>query len=405
VTERLYYHDSYLKEFRARIVDRSCDPCEIYLDRTAFYPSSGGQPHDTGRIQGVAVIDVIDEGSRIRHRTAAPVNAEEVHCAIDWPRRFDHMQQHSGQHLLSAVLATLYGAETVSFHLGREVSTIELAVSALAPEQLREAERRANEIVFENRPVTVSFEDAAAAQGLRRASEREGLLRIVEIEGLDRSACGGTHVRRTGEIGPVLIRRAEKIRGNLRLEFLCGRRAMERARADYEALAQVARLLSCALDEAPALVAAQQARLVEAEKARARLALDLAAARGRELYRQTPPGAAGVRALVRHSRSGVVTDELRAEAQSFTAGPQSVFLATFNDPPAVLLALSEDLGRHAGNLLKEALAEAGGRGGGSARTAQGSLPDAAALAQLEEALSRRIPALSLLRSAGSQAGG
>jgi len=399
MTERLYYRDAYLREFRARIVERCCDPCEVYLDRTAFYPTSGGQPHDTGRMQGVAVIDVIDEGERIRHRLAAPVHAEEVECSIDWPRRFDHMQQHSGQHLLSAVLVSLFGAETISFHLGREASTIDLNVPALAPEQLREAERRANEIVFEDRPITVGFEDASAAQGLRRASDREGLLRIVEIEGLDRSACGGTHVRRTGEIGPVLIRRVEKIRGNLRVEFLCGRRAVERARADYEALAQVARVFSCALDEAPALAAAQQARLADAEKSRARLALELAAARGRELYAQTAPDAAGVRVMARHARSGAITDELRAEAQSFTAGSRSVFLATFEDPPAVLLAVSGDSGLDAGKLLKEALGEVGGRGGGSARIAQGSLPGPGAVAALGEALGRRIPALSLLRSA------
>lgn len=405
MTERLYYHDAYLKAFRARVTGHCCDPCEIYLDRTAFYPTSGGQPHDTGRIEGVAVIDVIDEGDRIRHRVAAPVDADEVECTIDWPRRFDHMQQHSGQHLLSAVLVELYGAETVSFHLGRDASTIDIAVPALSPEQLREAERRANEIVFEDRPITVSFEEAAAAQGLRRASDREGLLRIVAIEGLDRSACGGTHVRRTGEIGPVLIRRAEKIRGMVRLEFLCGRRAVERARADHEALAQVARVLSCALDEAPALVAAQQARLAEAEKSRARLALDLAAARGRQAYQETTPDPAGIRAVVRHSRTGAITDELRAEAQSFTAGPQAVFLATFEEPPSVLLALSADLGRHAGDLLKEALAEAGGRGGGSARIAQGSLLGAVALPKLQEALARRLPALSLPRSTGSPATG
>jgi len=374
MTERLYYDDSYLKRFRAQVVERSPDGCDVYLDRTAFYPTSGGQPHDTGWIQGVAVTEVADEGERILHRLARPVEGGEVDCELDWDRRFDHMQQHSGQHLLSAVLHQLHNAPTISFHLGREISTIDVGLAALEPARLKEAERRANEIVFENRPIRVHYQEASEAEGLRRASGREGLLRIVEIEGLDRSACGGTHVRHTGEIGVVLLRRTEKIRSNLRIEFLCGRRAVARARADYDALAEIARLFSAPLDEAPALVAAQQARLVEAEKARARLALQAAEARGRELYRSTAADAAGVRRLVRHSPAGGPGEELRAEAQGFTASARAVFLSTFDEPPSVLLAVSEDLGLDAGRLLKTLLAEAGGRGGGTARMAQGSLP-------------------------------
>jgi alanyl-tRNA synthetase len=390
MTERLYYTDSYLGRFSARIVDRCCDPCEVYLDRTAFYPTSGGQPHDTGVIQGVSVIDVIDEEERVRHRLATPVNVDEVECAIDWHRRFDHMQQHSGQHLLSAVLEALCGASTLSFHLGRDVSTIDVSVPALTPEQVREAERRANEVVCEDRPITVRYEHSSEVQGLRKASEREGVLRIVEIEEFDRSACGGTHVRRTGEIGPVFIRRLEKIRGNLRIEFLCGRRATERARADFEALSQVARVFSASLEEAPSLVAAQQAKLVEADKARTRLALELAAARGRELYYETPPDPLCVRAAVRHAPTGAISDELRAEAQGFTANSKAVFLAAFDAPAAVLLAVSSDSGLHAGNVLKEALAEAGGRGGGNARIAQGSLPSLEALRKLSEKLEKQL---------------
>lgn len=374
MTERLYYDDSYQRRFRARILERSCDGLEVYLDRTAFYPTSGGQPHDTGRIERAPVIDVIDEGERIRHRLARPVEADEVECEVDWERRFDHMQQHSGQHLLSAVLDRYHGAPTLSFHLGRDISTIDVGVPALEPERLKEAERQANEIVFENRRIRVSYQEASQAEGLRRASDREGLLRIVEIDGLDRSACGGTHVRSTGEIGLILLRRTEKVRGNLRIEFLCGRRALARARADYDALAEIARLFSAPLDEAPALVASQQARLVEAEKARARLALELASARGRELYRMATPDASGLRRLVRHTEAGAITDELRREAQSFTASAKAIFLATFEEPPAVLLAVSEDAGVNAGQVLKTALAELGGRGGGSARIAQGSLP-------------------------------
>jgi len=370
VTERLYYHDSYLTEFRARIVDASPDQQKIYLDRTAFYPASGGQPSDTGKLGGASLTDVVDEGGRIAHVLGRPVSGEEIAGVIDWQRRFDHMQQHTGQHLLSAVLIELFNAPTVSFHLGAETSTIDIE-RPLEANQLRQAERRANQIVFEDRPVLVSFEDSSQDLGLRKPTEREGAVRVVTIQDLDRSACGGTHVRGTGEIGPILIRKLDRIRGNQRLEFVCGMRAVERAQADYTALAAIARSFSSALDETPALVTAHQEKLQESEKARRRLANDLAVAKGRELHAATAPAPDGLRKIQR--RVPTITDELRAEAQSFTAAGKAVFLAVAEDPPSVLLAASGDSGVNAGQVLKAALAEAGGRGGGNASVAQGSL--------------------------------
>jgi len=258
MTERLYYNDSYGREFAARVVERSADGRTVYLDRTLFYPASGGQPFDVGSIAGVAVIEVVDEEERIAHRLAAPLEAEgEVAGEIDWARRFDHMQQHSGQHLLSAVFEELFGLHTVSFHLGAESATIDLEGGGVEARMVTEAEWRANQVVAENRAMDVRFEDAGAAQGLRKASEREGLLRIVSIEGLDRSACGGTHVRTTGEIGPILLRRTEKIRQSVRVEFVCGGRAVRRARADFEALTRIAQLFSAPLDEVAGMVAAK----------------------------------------------------------------------------------------------------------------------------------------------------
>ena len=202
MTERLYYTDAYLTTFPADVVDRAEDGTVVYLDRTAFYPTSGGQPHDTGRLGSSRVVDVVDEGDRIAHRLDGPVQPGPVEGAVDWARRFDHMQQHTGQHVLSAVLADLTGQATISVHFGREISTLDLDTPDLPPAQVVEAELRANRIVTENRPVEVSFEDAASAEGLRKASDREGTLRIVTIRDLDRSACGGTHVRASGEIGP-----------------------------------------------------------------------------------------------------------------------------------------------------------------------------------------------------------
>jgi len=386
MTERLYYTDSYKRDFSARVVERSADGLTVYLDRTLFYPSSGGQPFDAGSIAGVAVVDVVDEEERIAHRLAAPLAAEgEVSAEIDWARRFDHMQQHSGQHLLSAVFEELFGLHTVSFHLGAESATIDLEGGPVESRTVVEAERRANQLVSENRALDVRFEDARAAQGLRKASEREGTLRIVSIEGLDRSACGGTHVRSTGEIGPILLRRTEKIRQSVRVEFVCGGRAVRRARADFEALSKIAQMFSAPLDDVAPMVAAQLETAKAGDRARRKLELDLAAFHGKELYATTGPGPDGMRRAVQRLERGNLED-LRAVAQNFTAQGKGVFVATLKDPPSVLLATSADSGVDAGKVLKAALTGAGGRGGGNARIAQGSVPDAGLLDALVASL-------------------
>jgi alanyl-tRNA synthetase len=368
------------------VLERGPDGRRLYLDRTAFYPASGGQPHDVGWIAGVPVLEVVEEDERIAHLTAGPVEDAEVACRIDWTRRFDHMQQHSGQHVLSAVLVELYGFQTVGFHLGAEVSSIDLATPTLDARQIAATETRANEVVFENRPVAVSFEGAAAELDLRRPSERQGMLRVVSIEGLDRSACGGTHVRATGEIGPILFRRVDRAHGAVRLEFLCGGRAVRRARADFEALARIARVFSSLPGEAAALVEAQNENLQAAERVRRKLAAELAVFKGRELYAATAPDSAGMRRVVRRLPKGALDDELRATAQAFSGQSRAVFLAVIEDPPAVLLAVSKDAGLHAGEALKAALAAVGGRGGGGATLAQGSAPSHDALVRALEEL-------------------
>jgi alanyl-tRNA synthetase len=381
MTDRLYYTDAYLREFTARITDRSPDGATLYLDRTAFYPTSGGQPFDLGAIDGVAILDVSDtEDGRIAHRLVEPLAAAngEVAAAIDWERRFDHMQQHTGQHLLSAIFEEIFSLHTVSFHLGAESATIDLEGGPVDAARIAAAERRVNEIVFENRPVTIQFESASEARGLRKPSERQGIIRIVTIDALDRSACGGTHVRATGEIGAICIRKLEKIRQAVRVEFVCGGRAVRRARADYEALSKVTQLFSASFDEAPAMAAALVESAKAGEKAQRKLELELAAYRGKELYAATTPGTDGIRRATQRAQRGNLED-LRALAQNFTAQPQAIFLAILEEPPSVLLAASEDAGIDAGKLVKAAVTAAGGRGGGNARIAQGSVPAAAQL--------------------------
>src|SRR6185295_18188337 len=245
MTERLYYQDCYLREFAARVVEIADGGRRVYLDRTAFYPTSGGQPFDLGTLAGIAVREVIDEEDRIGHVLDAPLGAAtEVTGAIDWDRRYDHMQQHTGQHLLSAVLEELFAIRTVSFHLGSEVSTIDVEAPALTAKQLERAEDRCAEIIAEARPVQITFEDASSDLELRKASTRTGTLRIVSIGGVDRSACGGTHVRTAAEIGMVLTGKLEKIRGITRVEFVCGKRALRRAQSDNRLVASIGRALS-----------------------------------------------------------------------------------------------------------------------------------------------------------------
>ncbi|HVX41453.1 MAG TPA: DHHA1 domain-containing protein [Gemmatimonadaceae bacterium] len=379
MTNRLYYTDAYATTFTSTVVERSADGTRVYLRESAFYPTSGGQPHDVGRLAGVDVIDVVDEDDRVAHVLAAPLAPEvgEVRGDIDWARRFDHMQQHTGQHLLSAVFEDLFGFTTVSVHFGPDYATLDLDAEHVTRAQLVAAEARANAVVAEARPVAVSFEDAAAATGLRKPSDRSGTLRIVTIDGIDRSACGGTHVRSSAEIGVVLVRGVEKIRKATRVEFVCGERAVRRARRDYEILTSVGGALSAAIDDVAALVGAQADRLKDAEGARKKLAQELAGYRMRERYDAAPPGASGTRVIV--VRDAASADELRALAQAALGLPRAVVVGALTEPASVLLAASDDSGVNAGQVLKERLAAVGGRGGGSPRLAQGSVPDAAAL--------------------------
>jgi len=386
VTERLYYQDCYLREFRARVLETSDDGRRVYLDRTAFYPTSGGQPFDTGTLGGANVIEVIDEEERVVHVLDAPITTGEIAAQIDWPRRFDHMQQHSGQHLLSAVLEELFKIPTVSFHLGAEVCTIDVVAPSLTTARIDQAEDRCAEIVAEARPLAITFEDATADLGLRKESQRTGTLRVIAIQGIDRSACGGTHVRTTAEIGPVLIRKTEKIRGNTRLEFVCGLRALHQARADFRTLQELSRQLSAPATETPGLVSAQLERIKALEKANQRLASEVAQREGREQWAATAPDAQGLRRAVEQVEQGAIDDALRTRAQAFVAQGRAVFLAMSKNPPSVLLAASADSGIHAGDRVKSAVTSAGGRGGGNQALAQGSLPATADLEAIASSL-------------------
>jgi len=233
LSKRLYYENPYLREFKGKILEKvkiDGNPALI-LDNTCFYPTSGGQPNDLGYVQGVSIVDVIEDNEKIIHVLKEGIKEEcgdTVIGKIDWERRFDHMQQHLGQHILSGALMKLWSAETVSFHLGEEVCTLDIAKEKLTEGEVKKAEECANEIILDNRPVKCYFmegEEELKRLNLRKVPEKMGKIRIIEVEDFDLSACGGTHCRATGEVGLIKITKWEKRGVKIRLEFICGRRA------------------------------------------------------------------------------------------------------------------------------------------------------------------------------------
>ncbi|MEP6779867.1 MAG: hypothetical protein ABJC26_08265 [Gemmatimonadaceae bacterium] len=387
MTERLYYTDAYGAYFRAQIVDRSDEGRRVYLDRSAFYPTSGGQLHDLGTLNGIKVLEVVDEDHRVAHvlEQTLPDYTEEVEGLIDWKRRFDFMQQHTGQHLLSAMLEDEYKWPTVSVHFGVESATLDVVAPDFDVTKLVEAERIANEIVVANREVTVSFEDSSEVTGLRKPSGRAGTLRVVSIAEVDRSACGGTHVRHTGEIGAILLRRAERNKGFVRIEFLCGQRAVNAARHDADLLTRAAQIFTAAVDDVPRLVEAQQQQLKDLEREYRKLNTESAGYEARKHWDAAAPDASGLRRIQLSFDSGAVKDR-EALAQSIVALGGVVVVITSKSPVGVLLASSADSNVDAGVSIRGVVTPLGGRGGGSPRLAQGTLPNAELLVQVRAAL-------------------
>lgn len=422
MTERLYTGDSFLKSFQAVVTDirehsreNQQTLWQIALDRSAFYPTGGGQPFDTGCLRATSrsgntlELDVVaveeDEHGELWHFVQKPLlNGTTVEGLIDWPRRLDHMQQHSGQHLLSAVFARELGAHTLSFHMGQEISSIDLDKPALTEAELTRIEQTANLLIAEDRAVclhTITRAEAEAelaAGSLRKLPPREGSLRVVAIADYDRNACGGTHVSSTGQIGGLMLRGTEKVSRGLRVNFVCGLRAIGAARRDAALLAQAAQPLSIGVQDLPGAVerlrAEAKASAKELQKLREELAQEQAQKIAAELASQTAaPSATTSSAAPRwFERSFTDRDResLRLLAASLTAtSPHTIALltSTQGQTGSVVLARSADLDLHCGKALQEALATLGLRGGGSPSLAQADLP-AATLAPLCQALSK-----------------
>jgi alanyl-tRNA synthetase len=384
MTDRLYYHDSFLYDFDARVLEsvERKGKHAVVLDRTAFYPTSGGQVHDTGTLvleneSRVPVTDVAEEeGGRIFHFTSTPVESgKTVHGLIDAPRRRDHMQQHSGQHVLSAAFVELFNAPTVSFHMGAESCTIDLETKSLSPQQVREAEELANRIVTEDRPVQIRFVslEEARQMNLRKLPPKQtGKLRLIDITDFDLTACGGTHVRSTGQIGVILLRKVENVKQGMRVEFVCGLRAVSTARQDYTTLTEAAGVLSTHIYELPQQVRKSLEESKTAAKAGQKLLEELAGFTAERLL----AGATGTPRIITSVFPERDATFIKLVAQKLTAGQSDVvaLLASGAGQSAMVFAQSPGQKSNMGQRMKGAMAQLGGRGGGTADMAQGGLP-------------------------------
>jgi len=389
MTERLYYHDSFLYEFDAEVssvgaVSNSDPRSALILDRTAFYPTSGGQVFDTGWIVPsqaterlrVAEVAETDDGQilHILEDAGSLQNGSLVHGLIDSDRRRDHMRQHSGQHVLSAAFVRLFDLPTVSFHMGAETCSIDLDTKNLTNAQVEAAEALANEVVLENRGVNIRLvtREEAGVLGLRKIPPVErDQLRLIEVHDFDLTACGGTHVSATGQIGGILLRKTEKTRQGWRVEFVCGERAVATARRDYTVLVESGGFLSSHIWEISQQIKKLHEESRSSRKSREQLLEELADLYASRLLGETP--ATDGRKMIVRTFSDRDLTFIKLLAQRLTRQSSGVvtLLAVTSEPPALVFAQSSGQPFDMGKLMKEALVRLGGRGGGSKDMAQG----------------------------------
>ncbi len=389
-TRRLYYDDAYLQNFDARVL--ACSPAEpvqgasgmqpaweVILDQTAFYPTSGGQPNDLGLLGEAVVLDVRDAEAGIAHIVDRELEKGEVKGCVNWPRRFDHMQQHTGQHLLSAMFQERFGLLTVSFHLGEEICTIDLHGGEPSRDQLIGAQRAANQAIFEDRPISVRYgtREQLAGLGVRKEVERDGLLRAIEIEDADLQPCGGTHVKSTGQIGMILVRGCSKVRQDWRVEFVCGRRAEKFATEDFARQRSLVGSLNCAVQELPEavdkLVAEREANF---KSLRAALR-QLATVWGSQLASSAPVEENGAR-VVSMVLKGTHAELLQPLATEIAKNERTVALLILEESGQLVFAQHPGAGKDLVAVLKSVLAAHTGKGGGGKDFVRAKLADAGA---------------------------
>ena len=403
MTKRLYYNDTFLHDFEGSVTAvNGGDKPSITLDQTAFYPTSGGQVFDTGVLHGeggpvrVDQVEETENGEIVHYINPADLQnikpGMKIRGTIDTFRRRDHMQQHSGQHVLSAAFERLYKMPTVSFHMGAETSTIDLATDGIRDEQLKKAEELANRIVFENRSVGIRFValEEAKQLGLRKLPDvGKDELRLIDIADFDLCACGGTHVQTTAQIGIILVRKSEKVKQGFRVEFVCGDRALRVARKDFETLSQAASLFSSGLYEVAANIKKWLDEIKAAQKQQHKLLEELAEFWAEKLF--VAAGTNGRFKLVKEifADRDLAFVKLLAQKLSKSNGLVAL-LGTTQGQPTLVFARSSNVDVDVSALIKEAIASVGGRGGGTKDLAQGGVPDAAKVPELLEQIAAKI---------------
>lgn len=398
MTRRLYYEDAFLREFETTVSDTATREGAEYvaLDETAFYPGGGGQPPDHGRLGDVIVSDVLEEDGRVWHRVGRPLTrGARVSGAIDWARRFDHMQQHTGQHILSQAFISVLDTETRSFHLGEEEVSIDVGHAGPDPEHLRQVEERANEIVWEDREILVHEvpREEVGRFPLRKVPAVEGNVRIVEVQGFDWSACGGTHVRRAGQVGVVTILSTEKYKGGTRVAFVCGGRALRRQRERARLLREICLAFTAGEAELPKAVAHLKDAQERAERRLKSLLNEVLGREAESLVSGAPRGPHGP-VVARHFPDREPA-EVGILAALIAGGGGIALLATGEETPRA--HFSAPAGTMAmGELLGRVCREFGGKGGGRPESAQGAIP--------RQALEAALGAAKAAALAGAQEG-
>jgi len=400
-TYRLYFTDSSVLNFEANVLEviHGAQRHEVVLDRTAFYPTGGGQPNDVGLLGDERVIDVVESDAGIVHHIvegpSAFVQGATVSGQVDRARRLDHLQQHSGQHILSQAFIQACGAETRSFHLGLDSSTIDIELQSPTEALMRSAEDIANGVVFDDRQMRVHIvnDEEAARLPLRKESAVHGTIRVIEIEDFDWSPCGGTHAARTGQVGLIAVRSFERAKKMTRVEFVCGRRALQDYRLAHNTAVRVARLFSADRDSSPDLVAKALEENKELKR-RTHALLEMAmTAEALESLAAVAP-TRGFK-LIHAVFDGRDFEEVRMLASKIAAAEPAIALLATKQPDGARLAFarSTSLTVDLGKAMKDACAIIGGRGGGRPDIAQGGGPNSDKIQQAVEVVVTSINAI------------
>lgn len=382
-TKKLYHQDSYQTKFQAIIVDKYSiteqGKLAVVLNQTCFYPNSGGQINDRGTIEGIPVLAVEEEGDKIVHYLEQEIKngiGDSVNGEIDWHYRLDHMQQHTGQHILSGVLMELWQRETQSFHMGEDICTLDIFTLPLDEDKMKEAEWRANQVVYENRVVQHYFSENKIELRTDRFKEKQGKLeqlRIINIENFDKSACGGTHCGQTGEVGIIKILGRENRKDKIRISFLCGYRALNDYQMKHLVLKNLSNFFTTGIENLEEKIRQLNLEQKELTKSYSKMEKRINEWESAELKAKSRQEIKGI-SLIEKIFSEQKIQNLNQIA-TLLAKEENTFiiLASENPEPAICLARSADLDYNLKEIMDKLFGEFNGKGGGSNNLVLGKL--------------------------------